>query len=134
MTRAILLSLLLLASCSAEDSPYPWFEREWVSDGDSTLAANGAFKELGPEELETLLASFGNLHWRVEDGNLQAIYPSEPRYNLQSNFSIQPIDERRFGLLTESGTHFTISGDDSGFCATPENNNESVECFVPLVR
>ncbi len=124
--------MLLLASCSAEDSPYPWFEREWVSDAQTTLAANIAFQELSPEELETLLASYGNLHWRVEGVNLQAIYPSEPRYNMQSNFSIQPIDAESFGLYTESGAYFTISGNDSGFCAKPEDENESVECFVPL--
>lgn len=131
MHRAITLCLVLLAACTPEELPYPWFEREWVSDRDSTFAANPELNEQTLEEREAILSKYGELRWLVEGYNLEAIYPNEPRFNLASRFSIEAIDESSFVLLTETGTTLTILRNQNGFCATPENANETKECFVP---
>ncbi len=130
MIRAISF-FLLLASCTPEELPYPWFERERISDRESTLAANEGFLELGPEYRETVLGNFGKLRWLVDGFTLAAIYPEEPRFDLASRFTIEAIDESSFRLLTETGTNFLISENGGGFCATPAAG-ETIECFVPF--
>ena len=131
MMRAFLF-FFLLAACTPEELPYPWFENEWISDRDSTLIANDGFQELEPEHLETVLTKFGQLRWRVDGFTLEAIYPEDPRFDLKSMFTVEAIDDSSFRLLTEVGTIFLISGNENGFCATPDVGDETAECFVPL--
>ncbi len=131
MTRALLFSLLL-AACTPEDYPYPWFQNAWISDRDSTLEANAAFLDLDPEALAAFLSMYGQLRWKIDGFTIEAIYPEEPRFNLQSRFTIDAIDDRSFRLLTEVGSSFTISKNENGFCATPQASDETVECFVPF--
>ena len=132
MNRAITICILLLGSCAPEQSPYPWFENEWISDRDSTLAANEVLQDQTLDDRAAILSKFGELRWKVNGYNLQALYPTEPQFNLQSKFSVDPIDESSFILRIETGTSLTITENQNGFCARPHNTAETTECFVPF--
>lgn len=131
MHRALLIALFL-ARCAPAESPYPWFEAEWVSDADSTLAANPSLQDQDPALIEDLLSRYGELRWRVDGFMLEAVYPAEPHFNQRSRFSVEPIDADSFRLLTDSGSVFTISRNTTGFCVDPNIANQTLECFVPF--
>ena len=139
---AILLLLIIAPATLADD--FLWLEREWISDADATMVANPQLMKLSDSKRAEFKSIFGEMRWRFSDGVFEFVPPgtTEP---LSSPYSVKPVDDERFEIVTELDHHqniFTIRRTDVGFCTRPEPDwipddleawTESVivECFKP---
>ncbi len=139
----LLFCLLVAFGAYADD--YLWFEQEWISDADATVAANQmSFDALSPQARERYKQLFGKMRWTISDGTLTSKLPDgEP---VTATYAIRAIDTERFEMIlrdTDSGVQSVeqIHRSKRGFCVTPFTQEQidefgnapmmSIECFRP---
>ena len=129
----IVVCCLLSVSCSTGTEDYSWFENDWISDPNTTMAANPQFQDLDESHLELFNRTFGNLRWSVKQGVLSVDHGISNSEEWQVSFTIRPIDESRFEFQSRGG-NYTVWKTDHGFCNEPETygpNPAVIECFSP---
>lgn len=112
----LILAFLLSASCSAEQPGYPWFEGEWISDAESSLAINPEYAELDEETLQIVREMYRQVRWTIHGNLLKYV---DDRYNqyveLEMEFTIVPIDSESF-QLDMADEKRDVWKTESGFC------------------
>ena len=132
--RPIIVFLLLGVATGALARDYLWFERNWISDAETTIAARPEFRKAPSETQEKLRSLFGKLRWRVADGILTVEYPDGQRNS--DPYFIRAIDEESFEMMSYGGDlMYTILRRSEGFCIEAEGGETTeplvVECFAP---
>lgn len=93
---ALLVPLIL----QAQD--YSWFENEWVSDTEATIAINPEYRNGDEATLAALREIFGRIRWNIEDSVLTFIDPIvTPAISSTNPFTIRPIDLTSFDIIIE---------------------------------
>ncbi len=135
------LVLLLLGSCSAEQSEYSWFQGDWISDAETSIAKNSGYTNLSESDLAVLREMYGRIRWQISDSIFRFI---DDRYNelveSSTNFEVETIDPERFLMKIENESRI-VWRTDSGFCTklNPDyllsigidGENQGLECFKP---
>jgi len=130
-----------LAGCSPGQPDYSWFEIDWISDADVTVAVNPQYTDLSGEDLRTVRERYGRIRWIFDDGRFTYLEaPFDSGRQLQSRYTIEPVDEQRFWLqtgterrsvwLTRWGFCTALAPDHAAALGL-ENSMASVECFKP---
>ncbi len=140
MIRLIAI-LSLLSSCSSGEQPYQWFENEWISDTETTLALNPEFRVLDQGEMRSIREIFGKIHWSIS-GNVFRYY--DDRYDNIVEFAVEffvtPINAERFKIKFKDDSRLVWKVR-TGFCTvlSPDHlsnagikgENVGFECFRP---
>ena len=103
-------------SCSEEQPDYPWFEGEWVSVTEASLAINPEYAELDAETLQAIREAYGKIKWTIRENTMKFV---DDRYNLNVEFEVEftvvPIGSERLRMKMPVETHI-IWKTDTGFC------------------
>ena len=129
----IVVCCLLSVSCTTGTEDYSWFEGDWISNSALKMEANPHFLELDEESIDRLSQIFGKLRWSVTNRLLTVDHGMSNSEEWQVSFTIRPIDESRFELLSKGGNS-TVWKTEHGFCNEPETygpNPVVIECFSP---
>ena len=138
MNRLILI-FLLLASCSGEQPDYSWFDGEWISDTEASIAINPEYSEFDEETIQIYREIYGKIKWIIREDTLRFI---DDRYNLNFEleipFAVEPIDSESFQMVMPEESYI-IWNTGTGFCKvlSPdhlarleiEDENAGLECF-----
>ncbi len=97
-----LAMLALLAPLTSQAQEYSWFEDEWVSDTEATIAINPEYRDGDEATLVALREIYGRIRWNIEGNELTFIDPTTtPAISSTNPFTIHPIDSTSFDIVIE---------------------------------
>ena len=101
MIRILTIGIFLV-SFSVQAQDYAWFEGNWVSDAEATIAINPEYRNSNEESLAALRSILGNIRWVIERNILTFIDPLvTPMATSITPFSIISIDTLSFDIVFE---------------------------------
>lgn len=137
----MLLTLLLFTSCSGEQFDYSWFEDEWVSDADASIAINPEYADFNDNDLQSIREIYGQIKWTISGSTIEFYdLRTSPTLEWSADLDIAAIDAQRFQMNIE-GESRIIWKTDNGFCTMLdpgylltvgiEGEMLGLECFEP---
>lgn len=117
---------VILITCTPDPINYDWLQGEWISNPQSTAAAN----ELRNKPIS---ASAGKLIWSVQGNRL---FATDYSIDLQQDslFEIETVSISELRLKTASQGNFVITKTESGFCSEAygiASDLVTIDCMIP---